>query len=338
MNKKHYDIEYIVNILKNYFDTEDVKIKEGDSGMNNTTRFVEYGDEDFVLRIYESHKDIDKVSFEHSLLFAIQRLSLPFSSPVPVLAKNGNSVVISSEGKLCALFKYISGERPSSDKSINYISYGTVVGKLTQALSLIDINNSSVYQPYYDIENTHPSCPIESVLNFCEEPENQFSQFSEKLSIIGSMISEFLSFIPKFKSLPLQLIHGDINQTNMLIDKTSNVSAILDFEFVTHDLRVMELCVCISDMINSNPSNPLLWKFIEDFYIGYKSNITLSKEELEIIPLLILLRRLDVFIHFLGRYRDGVDKKEIVSDQIDNLSKLIDWLKNNQSILMSIFI
>jgi len=52
--------------------------------------------------------------------------------------------------------------------------------------------------------------------------------------------------------LPHQLIHGDLNASNALADEAGRICAILDFEFVTYDLRVMEAAVFLSDMVRSS--------------------------------------------------------------------------------------
>ena len=54
---------YIDNIVKQYFKSENYYVKKGSSGMNNTTRFLVVDNEEFILRIYESHNDNEKSKF-----------------------------------------------------------------------------------------------------------------------------------------------------------------------------------------------------------------------------------------------------------------------------------
>ena len=53
---------YIDNIVKQYFKSENYYVKKGSCGMNNTTRFLVVDNEEFILRIYESHNDNAKVN------------------------------------------------------------------------------------------------------------------------------------------------------------------------------------------------------------------------------------------------------------------------------------
>ena len=53
--------QYIEYILKQYFNDINYSVKDGNSGMNNTTKFLVINEEEYVLRIYESHNDKKKV-------------------------------------------------------------------------------------------------------------------------------------------------------------------------------------------------------------------------------------------------------------------------------------
>ena len=54
--------EYIDYIVKQYFKDENYYVKQESSGMNNTTKFLCVGDKKYILRIYESHSDSQKVN------------------------------------------------------------------------------------------------------------------------------------------------------------------------------------------------------------------------------------------------------------------------------------
>lgn len=331
----NYDISYINNILEKYF-TSGWTIRSGESGKNNTTRFIEADDKRYVLRIYETHSDIEKVVYEHTILLALEKMTLPFLTPVPVIARNKERFVHTDDGKIAALFHFINGVNPTFEKPLQLDSFGQAVANLTNALKLIETTKSPAYRPYYEIENTHPSCSLSDVILFCSNPDLEFKQQSITLNQIAKKLNDFRESIPKLKQLPHQLVHGDINFSNILTDEAGIVSTFLDFEFVTEDLRVMELCVCLSDMISPLQAEELFWRNIENFLDGYGKIIKLSSDEIKTIPLLIYLRRLDVFIHFLGRYWDGVSKKEIVYDQIKSFDSQIKWLNANEDRLMAI--
>jgi len=304
--------------------------------MNNTTYFVEVGTERFVLRIYENHKDIEKVNYEHYILSELAKFNLSIKTPVPVAGRDNNTVQITEEGNPAALFRYIDGFTPGFDKPAQLKSFGMAAGELMRALSSIKTKLEPVYRPYYELENTHPECSIDKVIGFCKSPSPEFHEYRDELLEVAAQLTAFREKAPLLKELPHQLIHGDLNASNVLADTEGNISAILDFEFVTEDLRVMELCVCLSEIINMKQEETELWLKLNKFVEGYGKHVKLYRTEVDVVPILIMLRRLDVFVHFLGRYWEGIDGKEIILDQTKNVISQAQWLNLNQQRLTSL--
>lgn len=330
------DSLYMDQLLAQFLPQGSWSVHVGSSGMNNTTRFVETNEGRYVLRIYETHQDNSKVHYEHSALLTLKDKFLPFYTPEPVRAQSGDTIVRASDGKIAGLFRFIEGVNPSFHESGQLKSFGLAAGQLTSALEKVQISQPPVYRPYYEIENTHPNCSLEDAIRFCANPPDKFTQYSASLMQIGEQLASFMDSIPMLKQLPHQLIHGDLNASNILVDTEGRISAILDFEFITEDLRVMELCVCLSDLIRAGERESSLWANVEAFLTGYGMSIKLVPGEIAVIPLLILLRRLDVFIHFLGRYFDGINKIEVVAEQINNIVNQIQWLSINEDKLLAL--
>jgi homoserine kinase type II len=312
--------------LHRYFANGDCKIVEGLSGWNNTTRFVEADGHRWVLRIYETHKDSEKIRFEHEILLSLSGLSLPFQVPVPVRADNGSTIVRLEDGteRLACLFSYIEGRRPGEGSRENAYGIGVAAGYLSRVLGKLKIDASPMYPPYYEMDSAHPLCTPDKVAAFCKAPPIEFQGEAIALREIGEAIQNFRTYLPRFHSLPHQLIHRDINHSNSLVSESdpNRIAAILDFEFCTRDLRVMEIAVIISDfLIGKNAMDN-----IEGFLSGMGEQLRLAWEEAEAIPLLVELRILDVFLHFLGRYLDGVDGEDVLREQtlstLDGLRQL----------------
>lgn len=166
---------YIDEILTHYFPAGSWVTWIGQSGANNTTRFVRVHNKQYVLRIYESHQDEDKVKYEHSILDALAELPLTFSIPKPVHSKDGKMIVRTKDGKISGLFQFLYGVNPTLDELVEIHSYGSTVGLLSASLAHVQINQQPAYRPYYEIESTHPSCSLQDVLSFCKSPPKDFS-------------------------------------------------------------------------------------------------------------------------------------------------------------------
>ncbi|MFD0698289.1 phosphotransferase [Paenibacillus sp. GCM10027628] len=328
--------ELITSLPEHWFPDQTWSVRKGEGGMNNTTRFVEVKGETYVLRIYETHRDLDKIHYEHAVLRTLSTHKLPYRLPVPIQLPSGRTVleVNSNQRKLAALFTFTVGCNPTWEHARQMQPFGEAVGRLSQVLASIQVGLKPVYPPYYEIEHIHPRCTPEVIDAFCSAPPEPFRALQSTLMYLRERFIAFYDEIPQLKKLPHQLVHGDINGSNMLVNEEGRISAILDFEFVTEDVRVMELAVCLSDLIDPALPEVELWRRCSAFYNGYKTFIDLQEEEFRLLPLLIELRRLDVFVHFLGRYLDGVDAQSVLVDIVHNTAEKVQWLHDNGAKLL----
>ncbi|MBD0380261.1 phosphotransferase [Paenibacillus sedimenti] len=328
--------ELITCLPERWFPNQTWTLRTGEGGMNNTTRFVEVNGISYVLRVYETHRDLDKIHYEHAVLRALSAQKLPYRLPVPIQLPSGKTVVEvdSGQGKLAALFTFTDGCNPTWEHPWQMLPFGEAVGRLSQVLVTIQVGLKPVYPPYYEIEHIHPRCTPEAIDAFCMAPPEPFRALQSTLLYIRERFAAFYNEIPQLKKLPHQLVHGDINGSNMLIDEDGRIAAVLDFEFVTEDVRVMELAVCLSDLIDPALPEEELERRCSAFYKGYRAFIDLHEEELRLLPMLIELRRLDVFVHFLGRYLDGVDAQSVLVDIIHSTAEKVQWLQEHGSKLL----
>ncbi|QJD82659.1 phosphotransferase [Cohnella herbarum] len=307
------------NVLRNYFASGEWTIEEGQSGWNNTTRFIEAEGRRWVLRIYETHKDEDKIRYEHGLLMALNKVDMPFKVPMPIRCFDGSTIVRLEDGseRIACLFSYIEGQRPEEGKAEIGYAFGVAAGQLSRSLAQISDVGKPIYPPYYEMDSAHPLCTPDAVSAFCFAPPIEFREEAlvDALLAIGEALQRYRSYLPSFRTLPHQLIHGDINHSNSLVSgdgSDDRLAAVLDFEFCTWDLRAMEFAVIVSGLLSDEEALGT----VELFLRGVGEQLTLEKAEAEAVPLLVQLRILDVFLHFLGRYLDGVDGENVLGEQI----------------------
>lgn len=329
--------EQLALLPANWFGAQTWTLRVGAGGMNNTTRFVEVEGRTYVLRLYETHRDQNKIMFEHSVLLRLAEMKeeLPFEIPMPLELPTGGTVVTlgNDDGKLAALFTFTEGHNPIELTLSQLQDMGEAAGQLSASLARITIEGKPEYAPYYEIEHIHPSCKPDAIRAFSLQPPEPFMAQQEELAYIFNRYMALYAAIPTIRQLPHQLVHGDINGSNVLVDDEGRLAAILDFEFVTIDARVMELAVCLSDLIDPTLSEDRLRANCSAFYKGYCKFVQLAEKEISMIPLLIELRRLDVFIHFLGRYLDGVDPQGVLVDIIRNTYEKTKWLQEHDALL-----
>ncbi len=311
----------------------------GASGMNNTTRFVRLDGRRYVLRVYETHRDSDKVRYEHAVLLALnEAAALPFAVPRPARTpESGETVVRLADGRLAALFGYIEGERPALERPASLRAFGRAAGELTAALARVRVAAQPAYRPYYELDAAHPSITPEDADRFFGTPPEDFADIAGELRLVGEALRDARREIPALRALPHQLVHGDLNASNALaVAGRDDIAALLDFEFVTVDLRAMEPAVCLSDLADAETDEDVLRR-MSAFADGYASAARLTPAEIAALPLLLRLRRVDVVLHFLGRWRDRIEGPEPLRSVAAGSARSLERLRRLEAPLRELF-
>lgn len=325
-------------------------VSTGASGMNNTTRYVERAGERYVLRIYETHRDEDKVTYEHHVLDCLEQSPVPgIPTPSPVRARHGSTIVRTSDGKLAALFHHREGQNPKLVTEADFHHFGRAAGALSLAMARLTPDHAPLYRPYYELCLPDPEEQRQVLFAPLHATDSIVADMQEALTAVEVGMEQVHRKLPLLQKLPHQLIHGDLNASNVLADQNNRITALLDFEFVAWDLRVMELAVCLSEAVENSdkgssedpsedPSEDSSEAPSEDskglraLVRGFLEQVPLSPEELAVLPDLLLLRRLDVFIHFLNRWRNGVDSPQNVRRFLNEVLSQTVWLSKNSEI------
>ncbi|WP_173275692.1 phosphotransferase [Paenibacillus sp. NEAU-GSW1] len=320
--------------IEQYRFESDWSIVPGESGMNNTTVMIEAGSRKYVLREYNNHKDSGTVQFEHEILKALQQVDKPFRTPVPVPNSKGDTVSAAPDGTLAALYEFIPGNRPTMEKIAHIRTLGRAVSGLSLAFSQIKPKLAPAYSPYYELDQNYASV-TDSEISSLQNDYAEIGQRAEKLSELLLHREQLRTRLSAIRDLPSQWIHGDVNFSNA-VAAGDEVIGLLDFEFCTVDVRAMELAVVIVDLISEKES--LNWERIDVFCSGYSGGgRPLTASEAELLPALILLRMLDVTLHFASRLLDKLDMPSTFGSIIDQASRVCEWTAANEKQLVELF-
>ncbi|WP_424768912.1 phosphotransferase [Paenibacillus sp. sgz302251] len=301
------------------------QIEHRESGMNNTTRMITAGADRFVLRVYNNHKDADIVRLEHEVLSELSSKSPPFRVPVPVRNKHDDTVCSAADGTLAALFYYIDGERTTAANNQHVFALGKTSGLLTRALSEIKPDRTPLYSPYYSLEDTYSAMEEMAFLALPEQCEGLAAR-RDSFILLQSERDKLKPECEIIAQLPKQWIHGDLVFNNT-VSQGDEIVGVLDFEFTTVDVRAMELAVIAADLIKaSDPEFPDKLKLLLN---GYSEAFQLSEIELGKLPVLMKLRLLDVALHFALRYRDGLDRDDVLCGIIDQSAFGCKWINEH---------
>ncbi|MFF2479503.1 phosphotransferase [Paenibacillus sp. NPDC058071] len=314
--------------LEQYRLGSDWTTEPGPSGMNNTTTLIRSGNKRYVLREYNNHKDSKKAEFEHAVLKALhtdERLTL--LTPVPLPNEQRNTVTLASDGTLAALFEFIPGERPDVSRPEIVRSLGAAAAEISLALERLKALPEPIYEPYWMLEDSYAAINDAAVAELTSSYE-ELTKRSEKLAAITRCRKRLGERLEAIKSLPRQWIHGDVNASNSLSVR-DDVTAILDFEFVTMDAGAMEPAVAIADLLSRQNAN--CKERIALFCEGFGSVRKLSVIEAELMPDLVRLRLIDVALHFAVRLLERLDSPTVLAGIVDNVEAACRWTEEHES-------
>lgn len=253
------------------------------------------------------------------MLQKLEELRLPFKIPAPVLTSTGETLVqLEANGKFACLFRYIEGDSPAEEEVGYYGSFGMAAGLLSIMLSEVNPGINPVYRPYYELRQAYPLCSNEVIRELCLKPSASFVHLTAELEMLYMAYADIADSLPGLEQLPHQLVHGDLNASNLLLKSSDHrqVAALLDFEFCTYDLRAMEPAVILSGLLG----HPEEQKAVRDFCRSFTRSVHLTDAELTAIPALMLLRKVDVFLHFVTRYLEQTDEEDVLQEQVKLLS------------------
>lgn len=291
-----------------------------------------------MLRIYDTHRDRGKIEFEHAVLQKLGGRSLPFQVPVPILTPTGETLVQLEEGagKFACLFQYIDGDSPAEEESGYFESFGEAAGTLSRVLAGVSPGLAPVYRPYYELRRAYPLCTGEVIRELCLNPPVPLTELGQELQLLYRAHENITASLAELEGLPHQLVHGDLNASNLLVETKDHrqVAALLDFEFCTSDVRAMEPAVILSGLLGHTDEKTA----VRDFCRGFSRRFRFTAAEIKAIPVLMLLRKVDVFLHFATRYLEGTDEASVLQEQVKLLSVDLNQLSVSTGAIMQILL
>lgn len=249
----------------------------------------------------------DDYVMKYSTNFAVIKKSTLFSEVVKL--NNGDDYLQYAE-LYFIVTKRIYGNQLKcvdifNDTSIAF-TIGENIAKLHNKLKFYDINDFEQDNIYDDcINNLYKVKKFANLSNeFCEKYKNEFGKLINKL--------------------PTQLIHRDINPSNMIFDE-KEFKGFVDFDLTEVNVRVFDICYCataiLSECINNQINFEVWQKILNNLIKGYNRIDELIEHEIEAIPYIIYSIEI-ICIAYFSKY-----------DKFENLYKtnikILKWLIEN---------
>lgn len=266
------------NIQKSYgFVPASIIELDGDINYSNRKYLITDSEGNkYILKIYSDKEELEVAKEEHRILDAIKD-KIEFEIPIAQKDFAGNSFTIISEHE-AILLKYIEGDFIADIDQTDEIIYdfGKCIGKLHLVLK----NQQSKYIEsrvnFWDLKNAH--------INYDK------SQFISDKSLKKHIDYYFNRFhnnvLPELHKLRHSLIHGDLNDYNVL-SSANKVKGFIDFGDFSFSPLINELAIA-GTYIMMGKHDPI--NKISELVRGFNEIVPLERKELMLLPDLICTR------------------------------------------------
>lgn len=272
-------------------------VRRPEHGTNNLVWII---DDAYVLRIYQNHGSA-RVAAELRLLKALDGgNAVPFAVPTPIPTADGQLYVQTDSGP-AALFHYLAGRSARRSDLGELHRVGAALATLD--LALADVPNELAPHDWRrSLDAVHPAVP--SVADLCQELSAHLPGDAGVRRLRDAAVQVDEVYASLTQELPVQIVHGDLGLSNVLIGSDGAVVGVLDFEIAGMDLRAADLAAGLSMAVEWGSAHEQAQ--VAAFRRGYSTVMTLEPSEKQAIPQLMRRRALGSVIWRAGRWRQGL--------------------------------
>jgi homoserine kinase type II len=280
-------------------------------GSSNTTYFVDTPHNRFVLKLYAGTTETAQINYEYSLLTFLQHADLPFAVPVPIDAACGETLIaveLDRQSLTVALLPCLVGQ-PMDRRNLDQVqSAGFALAKLHHQLAKFDPQGQFAKLPFWgELGRIHPQVreplAVPQMLNLGMEEQTRFSHLLQE--VIGNAPC-------LYKTLPIQTIHADYIAPNILV-KRDRVVGVLDFEFATRDLRLLDYLSSLDQFASFPWKDDRFDDIVRAFSQGYRVCSSLNAAEMEAAISVWKLQRASSLIYWTGGLIEGKGSRQKVA-------------------------
>lgn len=306
-------------------------------GVNNPVQRVDTPDGSYVLRVlhnYSASWNFDRLRFEQAVLAGLRDAGLPFAVPALIPTAQGElwATLVTEAGRAAfvTLTHLIPGTHPDTGDLDQALAAAEALAQLDTALAQLVLPDSSAdssaamsWRSSGDLTRCHPLVPDPAMaLAALPLPDDACSRLLLRYTWLRERIPEL------YTHLPAQLMHVDFHPTNVLMEGT-RVTGVLDFEFCSRDVRVMDLTVALTWWPEGRFGTGQEWPILAALARGYARQVRLTPDEIAAVPTLFAFRAYTSLIHRLGRFRAGLSPLAEVIARAEAALAREEWLAAN---------
>lgn len=255
-------------------------------GLVNETAFAETGAGKVVVRRNQRRLGRASLQLRHELMAWLRTRAFP--SPRVIPTRNGESS-IEVDGRIYEVCTFIDGDDFNPDRPTQLAGIGSILARFHMAVEKFPAPTGST--PRY--------CPS-SLLGLTERlmQRDALGDLTTQLSWYDRRAAELTAQLGEkaYAALPHLLIHGDVHRDNFLF-RGDAVVALLDFDQVCRDARLVDLADALVDFATGHPpqnwspwgvyDGPLDPERTRVLLEGYQRAAPLSPAEVTALPIIV---------------------------------------------------
>jgi hydroxylysine kinase len=266
----------------------------------DNTFLLSSGDTKYLVKVSAPTEAPPDVAFQTAAMLHVRDTAPSLPVQVPVAGRNGRFEyrldVVGHTDRVLRVLTFLPGQlladaQPTAEQVRNI---GWMAGRLSVALSSFRHPNQD-RTLIWDLRWFNHMQPL--LRHISDERD---------LTLVRSVFDQFENVVvPTWPTLPRQVIHGDFNPHNVLVDpdEPRYVAGVIDFGDVVHTARVFDIAVGMANLLCDNPDDP--WEKALQFVAGYLEIRHFSEDELRLLCTSALARL--VLRVLIARWRAVVD-------------------------------
>ncbi len=289
-------------------------------GYESTNYLIETAEGYRVIKHYKDPKGFPVLRAEIKLLNELAS-RLPFQIPCSIVPSQELS-----DGSLTRLYKYIEGDILGKAKQNKKLldNFGQAIGLLSRELAGKRDPTIEARKLRWDQQH----CLI-------NRPKVRHIRSVTHRRWVNYFMDQFAEHVaPIQHTLRHSIIHGDLNEQNVIVEK-NKIAGIIDFDDICFSPLVNEISIAMAYSSLTNKREPL--GMIEGILKAYHAIFPLLPEEVDLLYYLIPIRLCVSVANSSEAQANGTDTEYIVKNQEDAWDVLEKWLAYDTSVVSNRF-
>lgn len=266
-----YTPEQVARIAAELFGVEGEAVDLGSE--RDQTFLIDDGGAGAILKISNSAEEGGVLDLEAEAIAHVAAVDpgLPVARPLAPRARY--------EGHHVRLFERLRGRKGGSDLSDPALrAYGETHARLNLALRSF-FHPAAGRELLWDVRQTPR---LRDILDAIED--------GERRALVERTVERFeRRVLPRWQLLRAQVVHGDLNLDNVLLDDEGRIAGIVDFGDCSFSAQAADLAVGVASLLRGRPADDV-FRAARLALDGYQSRLPLEPLELELLGDLVAAR------------------------------------------------